>query len=91
MPLCLFALPKMRGAERRQALVRIRRTRGPPRGRADLRIAGDRPAHDAGRARLSALCGGSRQSLSVLPQLRSALACPGERVRAVSELLAQGP
>ena len=29
------------GAERRQALVRIRRTRGPPRGRAHLRIAGD--------------------------------------------------
>jgi hypothetical protein len=35
------APPKMRGAERRQALVRIRRTRGTPRGRAHLRSAGD--------------------------------------------------
>ena len=39
---CPFSVPeKMRGAERRQALVRKRRTRGPPRGRAHLRIAGD--------------------------------------------------
>jgi len=39
---CLFsALKEMKGAERRQALVRIRRTRGAPRGRTHLRIAGD--------------------------------------------------
>src|SRR5436190_12044505 len=37
------------GAERRQALGAERRTRGPPRGRADLRFAGDQPANDAGR------------------------------------------
>src|SRR3954469_10366086 len=31
----------MRGAERRQALVRNAAPGGPPRGRADLRVAGD--------------------------------------------------
>src|ERR1051325_268946 len=48
----------MRGAERRQALVRIPRTPGPPRGRAHLGIPRDAPAHDADRGRLSALCCG---------------------------------
>ena len=42
VPFVRFPLPeKMRGAERRQALVRIRRTRGPPRGRTHLGIARD--------------------------------------------------
>jgi hypothetical protein len=41
--------PPARGAERRQALVGKRPTRDPPRGRVDLRIAGDhRPMTPAG-------------------------------------------
>ena len=43
--------PKSRGAERRSALVRKRRTRDPPRGRADPWIARDRqPMTPAGCA-----------------------------------------
>src|SRR4051812_4032403 len=41
VPFVCFRPRKMRGAERRQALVRTAAPGGPPRGRADLRVAGD--------------------------------------------------
>src|SRR5205814_2332110 len=58
------------GAERRQALGAERRTRGPPRGRADLRFAGDQPANDAGRR-------ASRRSTAASFRTRAALSREG--------------
>jgi hypothetical protein len=74
VPLCLSSAPleRMRGAGRRQALVRKRRTRGPSRERAHLRIAGDDRRDTPAGAPLGALL---RLSASpwVMPQLRAAL------------------
>ena len=68
MPLRLFLLPrKMRGAERRQALVRNAAPGGPSRGRTHLRIAGDdRPMTRAG-APLGALLRLWRMHLCIRP------------------------
>src|SRR5215212_3763084 len=90
-PLVFFRSPeKMRGAERRQALVRKRRTRWSV-SRADRspRTLRDHRRDTPTGAPLDALLRLSAEAFRLLPQLRSALACPVVR-RAVSELLAQG-
>src|SRR4051812_39890878 len=85
VPPCLFsASRKMRGAERRQALVRIAAPDGPSRERTHLRSVGDGPAHDAGWARLWALCCG------VLLAVLGYAFCGAFRA-AVGQLLAGGP
>src|ERR1041384_3331346 len=79
----------MRGAERRQALVR---NAAPVASLAVRPVSGspETPAGSPTGAPLGALLRLSAEAFRPLPQLRSALACPGEHVRAVSELLAQG-
>src|SRR5262245_54732750 len=81
-PVSVPSPQKERGRSADRRWVRNAAPHGPPRGRADLRIAGDQPADDAGRR-------ASRRSTAAFFGPRAALHWAGAPAR-ISELLAAG-